>query len=526
MTNLTHQSDDLLDELYDLCEFVLEGELTAEQQARLEELVLSDAALCQAYVEYMHTNATLTWWGGVEPASRPLPAAPVMVAEETPAQPAPAARPARAPQGSGGVIGWWMAASQALADWHRQLTWQQAMPYLVSGAVMLMIGVVLGVTYMPSPGGAPHRVAMVATLDQAKDCRWENTLLPTMPGARLPAGKLRLAEGLAQLTFDDGAKVVLEAPAELELVSSGACFLHKGKLVASVPQPAVGFVVDTPVARVVDLGTEFGVDVKGPELTDVQVFAGAVELEHRPTGQKQRLSYGDAKRLDKSGSRNFDPLVIEAGQVVVPAAGPPQETRLVNISTADGAGKDAWVQSSPKDAGASETLLLVKNSMGPTHSRKAYVTFDLSAVGKAEIDDARVVFTVLPSELGFASATPDSTFTLYGLLDESRDGWDEATINWSNAPANLRRGAEIDLAHAVKIGSFVVDQGVRSGIRAVSGPALVDFLKRDTNGLVTFILARDTPESRGGGLVHAFASKRHPSADPPTLKLVVREDMP
>src|SRR5207249_3608168 len=97
--------------------------------------------------------------------------------------------------------------------------------------------------------------------------------------------------------------------------------------------------------------------------------------------------------------------------------------------------------------------------------------------------------------------------------------WDEKTLRWQNAPANRPGGAEIDPAKAVRLGSFVVEQGVTTGVRTVGGTALVDFLNRDTNGRVTFILVRDTCGSGRSELVHGFANKRHPNLPPPTLKV-------
>ena len=46
-------------ELLELCDQLLDGALSAEQRARLEQLVLGDAALCRLYVEYLHLHAGL-----------------------------------------------------------------------------------------------------------------------------------------------------------------------------------------------------------------------------------------------------------------------------------------------------------------------------------------------------------------------------------------------------------------------------------------------------------------------------------
>jgi hypothetical protein len=116
---------------------------------------------------------------------------------------------------------------------------------------------------------------------------------------------------------------------------------------------------------------------------------------------------------------------------------------------------------------------------------------------------------------------PDATFTLYGLTDESQDNWDEAALRWQTAPANRPGGAAVDPDKVVRLGSFVVEQGVTTGVRSVGGPALADFLNRDTNGRATFILVRDTRGSGRSDLVHGFAARRHPNLPPPTLKATV-----
>jgi len=53
----------------------------------------------------------------------------------------------------------------------------------------------------------------------------------------------------------------------------------------------------------------------------------------------------------------------------------------------------------------------------------------------------------------------------------------------------------------------------------VRGPALAEFVRADTNGLVTLMIVRETGETDPSGLVHAFASKEHPTARPPTLRV-------
>ena len=92
--------------------------------------------------------------------------------------------------------------------------------------------------------------------------------------------KLRLSRGLAEIAFGSGvAKVVLAAPACLEILAEQDGFLHAGSLTANVPHEAAGFTIRTPTARVVDLGTEFGVAVEKSGRSEVHVFVGSVTVE-------------------------------------------------------------------------------------------------------------------------------------------------------------------------------------------------------------------------------------------------------
>jgi hypothetical protein len=137
--------------------------------------------------------------------------------------------------------------------------------------------------------------------------------------------------------------------------------------------------------------------------------------------------------------------------------------------------------------------------------------------------DAELTLTFAPTGMGFAARVPDATFAVYGLTDESLDDWDERSLRWATAPANRPGGATLDLDKVVKLGTFVLAQGEQSGTRSVGGPALAEFLKRDTNRLVTFVLVRETPGTGRSDLVHGVASRRHPTLPPPTLRLTVAD---
>ena len=55
----------------------------------------------------------------------------------------------------------------------------------------------------------------------------------------------------------------------------------------------------------------------------------------------------------------------------------------------------------------------------------------------------------------------------------------------------------------------------------VRGDALAEFIRGDTNGLVSFLIVRETGETDHNGIAHGFASKEHPTARPPTLRFPI-----
>jgi hypothetical protein len=97
-------------------------------------------------------------------------------------------------------------------------------------------------------------------------------------GETVEPGILSLSRGLLRLDFSNGARVTVEGPAELEVFDQDRVLLHKGLVTATIPESAVGFMVDTVAAHVVDLGTSFGVSVSENGQTEVCVFDGEVEV--------------------------------------------------------------------------------------------------------------------------------------------------------------------------------------------------------------------------------------------------------
>ncbi|MGH7225317.1 MAG: LamG-like jellyroll fold domain-containing protein, partial [Gemmataceae bacterium] len=121
-------------------------------------------------------------------------------------------------------------------------------------------------------------------------------------GSVLGAGTLRLARGRATLVFFNGVTFFVEGPAEFNLLGQNRVFCHRGKLRTRVPDGAKGFTAMAPGAAVVDLGTEFAMNVDTDGGSDVMVFEGQAEISllnrEGHTLRSETLEHGKAARID------------------------------------------------------------------------------------------------------------------------------------------------------------------------------------------------------------------------------------
>ena len=107
------------------------------------------------------------------------------------------------------------------------------------------------------------------------------------PGESIKAGHLTLERGVVRLDFASGATIAVEGPAKIEVVNKMRVVLLRGVVTARIPESAIGFVVDTDTAHVVDLGTAFGVSVGDDGTTDVCVFEGEVSVNRKGSTSRQ-----------------------------------------------------------------------------------------------------------------------------------------------------------------------------------------------------------------------------------------------
>ena len=90
--------------------------------------------------------------------------------------------------------------------------------------------------------------------------------------------QFQLKKGTLKILFEEGARVVLDGPATFSIKESDRMSIQGGKIFVHVPNKSVGFRVDTPSCDVVDLGTEFGINVNPAGESDVYLYKGKAML--------------------------------------------------------------------------------------------------------------------------------------------------------------------------------------------------------------------------------------------------------
>jgi hypothetical protein len=157
-------------------------------------------------------------------------------------------------------------------------------------------------------------LAMVVKLDGV---RWERADEPhPSEGDLLAPGRLRFLSGRATLSMLSGVVLVVEGPADLDLVSIDRVFCRQGKLRARVPGGADGFVISSPESSVLDLGTEFGLNVEDGGASRVKVFEGAAEAMVHSREGSQTLS----QLVLKSREFELDPKAGRIGAAKGPGS--------------------------------------------------------------------------------------------------------------------------------------------------------------------------------------------------------------
>ena len=246
--------------------------LAAGERAELELMLLASARAREWFWEMARWNALLRLWGETDWGRRETGSPAV---QSTPR--VQSARPS-------------VAHSRKFSF---RLLWRFA-AFVATAAVCVIACQIL---FEAKPKTPVYRG--VAVLRLMSEVAWSEDRVPMQPGEALQPGWLKLDRGAVQLEFARGARLILEGPAELGLVSANEAYLQRGKASAYVPNSAYGFKLGTPEGTVIDHGTEFGCAVSSGDAAEVHVFAGEVTCASLGMGGDSReLKANQALRLD------------------------------------------------------------------------------------------------------------------------------------------------------------------------------------------------------------------------------------
>jgi hypothetical protein len=343
------------DPLRDYAERYCDGTLSAEETAALERRLRDDPQAMEFFVLYMEIHSQIAWNARAHAEDGRPSAIPPIILDLSP--------PIREPL-------WTSLVSPG------------GFLFSYTAAVVLVgIGLLIGWTWKihydrqiaanvprPVPSVRAPEGPMVGRITGMVDCRWADPAKRAFEHEGVPVGREYVLDaGFLEITYDNGARVILEGPAKYVVESNEGGFLAVGKLTARVekkgresraesreqsahqkPHSQLStldsrlFSVRTPTAVVTDLGTEFGVEVERSGASRTCVFRGEVEV--RPVDDDRRVPYlvlgpNEAARTVRGADHAIAISRLSPKEVVslhAFAREMPRQTRIKVFSTGEG----------------------------------------------------------------------------------------------------------------------------------------------------------------------------------------------
>ncbi len=341
------------EELERLIDGACDQSLSADELARLSGILAEDPQACDHYIAYTAIHRELAWQ--MTQGVRFSPAELERYAEADRDFLEAEAEVLATPVSAGGFFS--NAFYGSIGFFSQEVPFAMLIATLVTGAGLLA-GSMVYVTHhkqlaedkpRPRPSSTTSEIEFVGRVTGIIDVQWADVQTATVAGAKVPLGrKYALSSGLMEIVYDGGARVVLQGPCNYEVDSRAGGFLARGRLTARVEEkgsevrgqgpgkvasgqklvvsgqwsvasesdpksqnpkisksqisnPSPLFTIKTPTATVVDLGTEFVVEVQPDRSTVVHVIRGLVEASRdgRTGGSPvcQRLAAGEAIRF-------------------------------------------------------------------------------------------------------------------------------------------------------------------------------------------------------------------------------------
>ena len=164
---------------------------------------------------------------------------------------------------------------------------------------------------------APNSPA-IAKVVAAENVRLANRNETLKVGSAFATGPIMLEAGRLDLQLASGVHLEMTGPLEGELIDAMHLRLKSGRLNANMGERGKGFTVYTDAGDVIDLGTEFGIEVDEDGESRVAVFTGKVEVRPHEKDKTQKprtilLTEGQAARFSVlAGLRRWDQVALAA----------------------------------------------------------------------------------------------------------------------------------------------------------------------------------------------------------------------
>lgn len=156
-----------------------------------------------------------------------------------------------------------------------------------------------------------------AVLLDSTHARWANSALALNAGDMIMNTDEThvLLSGVVKIKSHLGPDVIIEGPAQFEFPEMDKLMIHSGRLYVKVPPNAIGYTIQTPMFRAIDLGTEFGVKVDVDGSGDVHMYSGKASIMSGSQGKTQEsqiLTEGSARSITADGKIKEAPFNLTA----------------------------------------------------------------------------------------------------------------------------------------------------------------------------------------------------------------------
>lgn len=300
------------DELGRLVSLLCEGELSAEESARLQDMLVHWPQARRYFLEYLELHAELHWAAGMGREEKG--AAPVLAPECPVGPPLPTPAPVR------------------LRKVVRRWSWLLAAVGLL---VAIGLGVVLVQAVWKPRSGSPEPTATGPV------ARWGQTSLPQWAAGspnpdttpELSQGQtVELQTGYAELLFPEHTRVILEGPARFHLTAPRTAEVWFGRLAVCAPPEDSKISFLTPWLVLEGANTQFGLLVEQSGAGELHLFSGRVELRPREEDIGLVLrGEGKTERPDQAPGQPKPAVFLEAGQAVRILPPPEKTTKQIEL---------------------------------------------------------------------------------------------------------------------------------------------------------------------------------------------------